>query len=100
MEAVELHQRTGLFGLQVALRLGLAGSRLGRRGVAGDEREAFAAGVEAVAPQHAPDTAGGELDAAPLGPGQLGGDARRSEAGLAEGEGDDALLHERTGAEA
>ena len=30
---------------------------------------------------------GWTYDAAPLGPGQLGGDARRSEAGLAEGEG-------------
>ena len=81
----------------MALGLGFRGCRLGRSGVAGHEAEALTPGVEAVALEDAPDAVVGEPDAAPLRPRQLGGNARRSEAGVAEGEGHDALLDERTG---
>ena len=81
----------------MALGLRFGACRLGRSGVAGDEAEALTPGVEAVALEDAPDAVVGEPDAAPLRPGELGRDARRSEAGVAEGEGHDALLDERTG---
>ena len=47
--------------------------------------------------EDAPDAVVGEPDAASLRPRQFSGDASRSEAGVAEGEGHDALLDERTG---
>ena len=61
------------------------------------EAEALRPGVEAVAPQDAPDAVVGEANASPLGTRQLGGDALRSEAGVPQCEGDDALLDDRAG---
>ena len=75
----------------MAFGLRFGACRLGGRGVAGHEAQTLVAGVEGVALEDASDAVVGEPDAAPLGACQLGGDARGPEAGLAEGEGHDAL---------
>ena len=73
--------------VQVPLRRRRGPLGLGWRRVAGDQAIASGPGAEPVAAQHPPYPIGGEPDAAPLGPGEFGGDAGWPEAGMAEGEG-------------
>src|SRR5712691_7392948 len=80
--------------LDVRLRPWLA-RRLVGGAVAGNKRESFCARVEPVSAQAAPDAVGGDDDAAPARPRQLGGDPPRTQAGLGEREGDYPLLHDR-----
>jgi hypothetical protein len=83
--------------LQVSFGRRLRSLRLGWGGVAGDQPIALGARVEAVAAQRPPHPIGQQPDAAPGGSGELGGDAGRTEPGVAKGEGGHSLLDELAG---
>src|SRR5437867_4233903 len=80
--------------LDVRLRPRLARWLVGGA-VTGNKRESFCARVEPVSAQTAPDAVGGDDDAAPARPRQLGGDPPRTQARMGECEGADPLLDDR-----
>src|SRR5438309_1367947 len=96
-EALHLHHLAGVVGVNMAgLRSGTV-LRLRGSGVAGHQAQALGSGLQAVPPQHSPDSVGGQLEAAPLEPPQLTGDPQRAAAGEGQGKGQHPLLEHRAG---
>src|SRR6266542_1780283 len=94
MKAVQLHQRARTRCHQMRRFAGHRPLRLGWRGVAGDERQTLAPRGDAVARQDLEHARARDDQAAPCRAAQLRGDTPWTQAGLAQGEGDDSLLEE------
>ncbi|MDP8909415.1 MAG: hypothetical protein M3N47_09955 [Chloroflexota bacterium] len=93
-EAVDPDELAGALAVDVRRWLRVAG-RLERRAVAGDERQALGARVQAMTTQRLVDPVGRDLQAAPLGARQARRDPLRTQPGMTKRERHDALLDDR-----
>ena len=93
-EAVEANQLAGPLRLHMAGFGGRARGLVGR-GVTCDQREPLRARVQPVPAQAAPNAVGRNDEATPAWARELGRDPARTQTGMAQREGEDALLNER-----